>query len=81
MKKLLFLLVGLTNFLQAEEIEAVCMSWHDSLIFQWNNLSHMHKLLVTALVGLTVLWIVWRIVKCGKGGCGCHCNENCTCKL
>lgn len=80
MKKFL-LMIATSCMLQADETESVCMNWKDSIMMQWQGMSHMHKLLVTGLVGLTLIWIVWRIIKCGKGGCGCHCGDNCTCKL
>jgi len=79
--KKFLLMIATTFMLQADETESVCMNWKDSIMMQWHNMSHMHKLLVTGLVGLTLIWIVWRIIQCGKGGCGCHCGDNCTCKL
>jgi len=56
-------------------------NWKDSIMVHWQSLSSIEQLLLTGLIGLAVVWVVWRIFKCGKGGCGCHCGDRCTCKL
>jgi hypothetical protein len=80
MKKFLLMLVA-SGIIRAEEMSPICMNWKDSLMNQWQNMSTMHKLLFGGLLGLAIIWIVWRLIACGNGGCGCHCNDKCSCKL
>lgn len=65
----------------AQESMPICMNWKDVVMMHWQSLSSIHKLLLIGLIGLAITWVVWRIIKCGRGGCGCHCGDNCTCKI
>lgn len=85
MKKAVILLSAFCVKVYAEQDDqeslSACMNWKDTIMMHWQALSSVHKLLLAGLIGLAVIWVVWRIVKCGKGGCGCHCADTCTCKI
>lgn len=80
MKKIisaLFIMIGQV-FIQAECQEPLIQetSWKDSIMAHWYNLSQMHKMIVYGIVILTLLVIIYRLIKCGFSGCGGSCNCN-----
>lgn len=54
-------------------------TWKDSLMQYWDNLSHTHKMIAYGIAALVILMIVYRLIKCGIGGCGCECSGSCNC--
>lgn len=58
------------------------LSWKAKAMLYWASLSSMHKIIVSVLVVLAVLWIMCKLMHCRKGGscsCGCGGGGNCGC--
>ena len=58
------------------------LSWKAKAMLYWSTLSSMHKIIISVLVALAVLWILCKLMHCRKGGscsCGCGGGANCGC--
>ncbi|MBI2344588.1 hypothetical protein HYV10_00760 [Candidatus Dependentiae bacterium] len=82
MKKILSVLVVMVGRVLAhdecqESLSAV--SWKDSVVQYWNNLSYAHKMIAYGIFILALLMIIYRLVVCKAGSCGCGCGGRCQC--
>ena len=83
MKKMLVTLLVTTLQVFADdenqEVTSQAMGWKDKVMAYWDGLSDMHKMIIYGLVILAVVYVGYRLFKCGVGGCGCGCGGNCNC--
>jgi len=57
------------------------MNFIKIVLCYWNTMTFIQQAIFITIISVISLWVIWRLLKCGKGSCPCSCGNNCKCNI